>query len=462
MFNRTIMTAVNLINVCNHSFSSKQIPLRLSSSPGLHSCFVRFYSKKKNTSDDSKKYSKTVLLPSTSFPAHVNSKERPARDELISKTCQFDDLYSWQREHMKGPEFILHDGPPYANGPVHLGHAVNKILKDIASRERLLTGYKVHYVPGWDCHGLPIEAKALANNDTKLTSVEIREKARLFSQEAISKQEKEFMSWGVFADWNGKYLTSSPSTALAESELVYNPNHSSLSVFVQARIQKLSPAFAKIVAAVKPGASVNLVAWTSTVWSLPANKAVAYSSQFEYCLVETSSGELLLLCHDLVPQLSAKLNLKPSPLATFPGTVLQGSMYEPLFEGSDETLLPLIPSQHVTNSAGTGLVHIAPGHGQQDFLLALDHKLPVHQCIAEDMRYTSFAPSAVQGLHILDHATTNKIMDLLDASLMFSEPYVHSYPYDWRVHCPVIMLASRQWFLSTDALRNKAEEALSK
>lgn len=489
------MTAVNILNVCNHSFCSKQIqvPLRLSS-PGLHSGFVRFYSKKNNQNNDSKKYSKTVLLPSTSFPVHVNSKERPARDELISKTCKFDDFYNWQRENIKGPEFILHDGPPYANGPVHLGHAVNKILKDIANRERYLTGYKVHYVPGWDCHGLPIEAKALANKDSTLSSVEIRKKARLFSQEAISAQEKEFRSWGVFADWSGKYLTSSPEfvknqlrcfqnlydrslvfrdlkpvywspgskTALAESELVYNPNHSSLSVFVQARIKKLSPAFSKIVSAVKPGASVNLVAWTSTVWSLPANKAVAYGPQFEYCLMETSNGELLLVCHDLVQELSAKLNLKPSPLATFPGTVLQGSMYEPLFEGCDETLLPLIPSHHVTNSAGTGLVHIAPGHGQQDFLLALDHKLPVHQCIAEDMIYTSLAPTAVQGLNILDHGTINKIMDLLDASLMFSESYVHSYPYDWRVHCPVIMLASRQWFLSTDALRKKAEEALSK
>ncbi|XP_059487011.1 isoleucine--tRNA ligase, mitochondrial-like [Neocloeon triangulifer] len=226
----------------------------------------------------------------------------------------------------------------------------------------------------------------------------------------------------------------------------------------------------KIVNDIKPGASLDLVVWTSTLWSLPANQAVAYGAEMDYCIVKSESGEeLVLVAQELLPSVAEKLKLQNSPLATFKGNILQGAFYRSMFgEVFDKThahhneKLPMIPSRHVTNTAGTGLVHIAPCHGQDDFLLALEHKIPLRQSIDKSMTYTKEAPKDVQGLNILEKSTADQIMSLLDANLMFSEPLVHSYPYDWRANCPVIVLASNQWFLSTEALRQKAEDALAR
>ncbi|CAB3372025.1 Hypothetical predicted protein [Cloeon dipterum] len=419
-------------------------------------------------------------------------KNIQALDALIAQKCGFEELYKWQRENKKGSEFVLHDGPPYANGSVHLGHA---ILKDVANRERLLAGCKVHYVPGWDCHGLPIELKAIGQNDRKkLDPIALRQKSRKYSEEAIKNQEAEFRSWGVMADWENKYLTSNPEfvknqlrcfqnlyerslvfqdlkpiywspiseTALAESELVYKNDHTSLSVFVSARFVDLPADLQKIVSSVKPGASLDLVVWTSTLWSLPANQAVAYGEDMDYCIVENKSSDtLVLVAQDLLPTLAEKLNLSNIPLASFKGSTLKGATYASMF-GSVMKSLPLIPSTHVTNTAGTGLVHIAPSHGQQDFLLALENKISMYQSIDESMKYTREAPEDVQGLPILEKSTSDKIISLLAGNIMHSEPFVHSYPYDWRAHCPVIMLASKQWFLSTETLRHRAEDALAR
>ncbi|XP_059487404.1 isoleucine--tRNA ligase, mitochondrial-like [Neocloeon triangulifer] len=173
--------------------------------------------------DAKKKYSASVALPKSKFPVFIKSSQVSQRDEKIAKKCGFDELYNWQRENQKGSEFILHDGPPYANGSVHLGHAVNKVLKDIANRERLLAGCKVHYIPGWDCHGLPIELKAIGENEKNhLDSISLRQKARAYSEKAIKDQEAEFKSWGVMADWENKYKTSSPEMVKNELRCFQN------------------------------------------------------------------------------------------------------------------------------------------------------------------------------------------------------------------------------------------------
>ncbi|KAF0886949.1 SYIM protein, partial [Crocuta crocuta] len=384
---------------------------------------------------------------------------------LFKQKCGFSELYSWQRERKVKTEFCLHDGPPYANGDPHVGHALNKILKDIANRYHMMRGSKIHFVPGWDCHGLPIEIKVLSELGGKaqnLSAIEIREKARSFAKAAIEKQRSAFIRWGIMADWNNCYYTFdgkyeakqlrifyqmyekgliyrsykpvfwSPSsrTALAEAELEYNPEHVSRSIYVKFPLMKPSPKLASLIDGSSP---VSFLVWTTQPWTIPANQAVCYMPDSKYAVVKCSkSGDLYILAADKVTSVASVLETTLEVISTFSGVDLEnGTCSHPLIP---DKASPLLPANHVTMTKGTGLVHTAPAHGMEDYSVAAQHSL------------------------------STVLIKMLKASkhLLKEEELVHSYPYDWRTKKPVVIRASKQWFVNITDIKATAKELLKK
>ncbi|KAG8259136.1 Isoleucine--tRNA ligase, mitochondrial [Homalodisca vitripennis] len=399
--------------------------------------------------------------------------------------CGFAELYEWQRKHVSGPEFVLHDGPPYANGVPHMGHAINKVLKDITTRHKLLQGHKIHYKPGWDCHGLPIELKAMAGQDVmSLSPLAVRAQARKFAKEAIRDQKAVFRSWGVMADWeDGCYFTFdkayvknqlqqfyklyeqgliyrdvkpvywSPSsrTALAESELEYKEDHESTSAHVRMRVVG-GPATWRD--------EVYALVWTTTPWTLPANQAIAYSPNLAYCLV-TMEGESsrYIVASTLADRLATILGKRLTTVREITASELSSLRYEhPL---RDDETLPFLPSEHVTADKGTGLVHTAPAHGPDDFKLGKINNLPVTCLVDEGGMYTEEAGPKLAGLAVLTTGC-ERVLQLCRnrRALVHVDTLRHSYPYDWRSGLPVILRASHQWFLDTSRLKGQVLEAL--
>ncbi|KAK4876897.1 hypothetical protein RN001_009403 [Aquatica leii] len=429
------------------------------------------------------KFTNTVLLPQTKFPLRLEKKKLIERDKYINNLSCFKDLYSWQKQNCSEPEFVLHDGPPYANGAPHMGHAINKILKDTIVRSKIIQGQKVDYVPGWDCHGLPIELKALKNNTHKLTPIEIRNKARNFAKNTIELQKAAFQSWGVIGNWDNSYLTFdnkyvineiemfmelyekglvfrdvkpvywSPSsrTALAEAELEYNPQHTSTSTFVKFKL-------AKFPNAPELNENVHALIWTTTPWTLPSNQAICFNPNLSYSIVKY--GETLdyfIIATNLIETLSKTLNTSFRIINTFNGTTLEGCTYLHPFHNGPES--PFLRSDHATDSKGTGLVHTAPAHGPDDFLVALQNKLSILSIVDENGCYTNAAPPELQGLFVLSEGTTT-VLDMLGDNIVHVSDFIHSYPYDWRTKKPVILRASNQWFLDTKKIKNRAIELL--
>ncbi|XP_026750384.2 isoleucine--tRNA ligase, mitochondrial [Galleria mellonella] len=449
-----------------------------------HTNSMRF---KSSAEPKKKTYSHTILTPKTNFPARSNS----AKKEEIQKAAQFSKLYNWQREHLTGPEFVLHDGPPYANGDLHMGHAVNKIIKDINNRSHVLQGNRVHYVPGWDCHGLPIELKALqkakkASKQSEPNSpVHIRQLARAFALETVEKQKAAFESWGVMADWNHCYLTLnnnyvqnqlrqfykmyksgliyralkpvywSPSsrTALAEAELEYDPQYKSKEVYVTFQVQKV-PGILQNTAA---GNNVSAIIWTTTPWTLVANKAICYSPHLKYSLVTLSSrpGDMFIICNTLIESLEKIFGTEITKIVEFEGHQLQGTTYR---NHLTKETLPFLEGDHVTDSKGTGLVHTAPAHGPEDFLVALKNNMTVECNVDEAGRYTNLSAD-FNGLPVLSEGQ-DLVIERLEDSVLHRGTYVHSYPLDWRTKKPVIIRASKQWFVDTEALKETALASL--
>jgi len=476
---------------------SNSMPMKLSGSSALVTllqrqnirtlfCSTPRFEKKK---EPSKKYSSTLLLPKTSFPMKVEGKKRIARDKDISEKCKFGSQYSWQRENRTGSEYILHDGPPYANGSPHLGHAVNKILKDITGRFHSARGQRLHWVPGWDCHGLPIELKAIKGGK-RLEASKTREIAGKFAADTVEAQSKEFQSWGLMADWENRYRTMDPEyvkrqlqafltlyeaghvfrdylpvywspssrTALAEAELEYNPSHESTSVYVSLPLTSMSPT----VSALSKEHGVNNVSclvWTTTPWSLVANKAVCYHPSLSYSLLRSpSSPGLHLVASPLLSAPGVRAALPDSvEVASLTGKELEGCGYETPFGGEPAKLLP---GPHVTSTVGTGLVHTAPAHGQDDYQVGIKHGLGLDCQVGEDGCYSSEVGHGFAGLSVLSKDTVQHVLKLLGEKVLHSEAYVHSYPYDWRTKQPVILRGSKQWFVRTDKLREKALEAV--
>uniref|UniRef100_A0A8B9H3M6 isoleucine--tRNA ligase n=1 Tax=Astyanax mexicanus TaxID=7994 RepID=A0A8B9H3M6_ASTMX len=390
--------------------------------------------------------------------------------------CSFEQLYSWQRERKAKKEFCLHDGPPYANGDAHVGHALNKILKDIHNRFEMLRGRKVHYVPGWDCHGLPIELKALGELQAKdMTPLQIRQKAREFAEEAIARQRAAFQRWGVMADWencyytfNGQYEAAqlrvfedmhskgliyqdykpvfwSPSTrtALAEAELEYNSEHVSKAVY--ATFPLTTPP-SKLAAGLGMS-SLSVLVWTTQPWTIPANQAI--------CFMPKAHLDLFNIFTEIFD------SRPPDTLSFSLGSDLEGGVCQhPTISGKE---VPLLPANHVTMAKGTGLVHTAPAHGMEDYSVATHFQLPVECMVDEEGKFTELAGVDLQEQSVFEEGTSTVISMLRAAgALVKEEECVHSYPYDWRSKKPVIIRASKQWFINTASLKDKAKEVLQK
>ncbi|KAK5642697.1 hypothetical protein RI129_008864 [Pyrocoelia pectoralis] len=438
--------------------------------------FTRTYSNVPKT-----KYTNTVLLPQTKLPLRLDKKKLIERDKSINNLSSCNDLYEWQRENCNGPEFVLHDGPPYANGTPHLGHCVNKILKDTVLRSKIIQGTKVHYKPGWDCHGLPIELKAVTSNVGKMTPLEIRSRARKFAENTITVQKAAFQSWGVIGDWNNRYLTFekeyiinqsekfiqlyekglvfrevkpvywSPSsrTALAEAELEYNAQHNSTAIILKLKLANC-PFY-------QENEDMYALIWTTTPWTLPCNQAICFNSTVLYSVVKLGDKPgLFVVATNLIKELSKTLNTELKIITTFTGESLQGVTY---YHPFTKEVLSFLPSSHASDVKGTGLVHTAPAHGHDDFIVALKHKLPISSLVDEDGCYSSSMQAALKGLFVLSDGT-NTVINMLKEDILHTENYVHSYPYDWRTKQPVIIRASKQWFIDTNQIKDKAIEVL--
>ncbi|KAK0133645.1 Isoleucine--tRNA ligase, mitochondrial [Merluccius polli] len=438
------------------------------------------------------RYRDSVLLPRTDFPMKLTGQKLLDRELEIQRICGFAELYSWQRERKAKKEFCLHDGPPYANGDPHVGHALNKILKDIRNRFEMLRGRQVHYVPGWDCHGLPIELKALGESGPSgLSPLQIRQKARQFAEGAIARQRAAFQRWGVMSDWDKCYYTFdgayeaaqlkvfqemhskglvyqdfkpvfwSPSsrTALAEAELEYNPEHVSKAIYATFPLDTLP---AKLASEAEDLKGVSVLVWTTQPWTIPANQAVCYMPNAQYSVLKRAdSGQLLLVATERAAGLAALLGTELESKGTFTGSELEGGICKhPTIPGKE---VPLLPANHVTMGKGTGLVHTAPAHGMEDYSVASHFKLSVECIMDEDGRFTELAGPELANLYAMDEGT-EKVISMLKScgALVREEQCVHSYPYDWRTKRPVMIRPSQQWFINTASLKDKAKEVLQK
>ncbi|XP_003699827.3 isoleucyl-tRNA synthetase, mitochondrial [Megachile rotundata] len=438
---------------------------------------------KKKLEKKKDKYSDTILLPYTKFPAQLRGEKRILADEYLNKNRGFFDLYEWQRTNLKGAEYVLHDGPPYANGVPHMGHAINKILKDITLRNKVLCGNRVHYVPGWDCHGLPVELKVVKDNNLN-DPLAIRQKAREYAKEVAMKQMQAFQSWGLMADWkeSGCYFTNQPSymknelhrfldmyekgvvfrsfmpvywspsarTALAESELEYNKNHQSKTVIVRLRVSDLPKELNSF-----KDRTVYALIWTTTPWTLVANQAISFSKDATYCLAEDATGNLNIIAEKLLKDVESKIGAL-KVVACLEGKQLEGSTY---FHPFNEEKLPFLAGKHVTTDVGTGLVHTAPAHGPDDFLVALENNMNITSLVDAEGRYTDTAGSKFSGLNVLTEGS-DKVLNILAQDVLHVEMLTHSYPYDWRTKQPVIIRASNQWFIDINRIRDKVIDSL--
>ncbi|ESN99013.1 hypothetical protein HELRODRAFT_188978 [Helobdella robusta] len=450
----------------------------------LRSCRA-LYSTKKTS------FSSTVKTPKTSFPLSLESSLICAREKEIQKKCGFDGLYKWQLLQDRSKQFVFHDGPPYANGQPHVGHALNKILKDITNRYKLLRGYKVRYVPGWDCHGTPIEQKALAaiQQQDKLNPLEIRKIAREYSENASGLQRDAFKRWAVMADWqNGCYFTTDPKyealqleafyqlyeqglvyqeympifwspsskSALAESEIVYRDDHISTQVYIKFQINNFPHALLNHKCALD---KVYAVVWTTTPWTLPFNKAICYGEGVRYCCLRSDRGELFVVGNKFQQRLEEILNGNKLQLVSeFMGSDLNSLTYI----STNQNVCPFLPANHVTSDKGTGLVHTAPAHGVEDFQVALKFNLPMDCHVDDDGKYMGDADCSykhLQGLPVLGEGNQQVLKDYEDM-IINKSMLTHSYPYDWRTKQPIIIKASKQWFINTNKIKQKAIDAM--
>ncbi|KAH8269968.1 hypothetical protein KR018_001134 [Drosophila ironensis] len=442
---------------------------------------------------DAKKYTDTINLPKTRFPNRLTAAKREEQERLILEK-KISGSYQYQQEQ-KGdrnkPTFVLHDGPPYANGQLHMGHAVNKILKDITLRQRVAQGQRVNYVPGWDCHGLPIELKATSAAPGQ-NALEIRQKSRSFALATIKSQKEEFSSWGVLANWlkddiymtfqvdfienqlkmfhklyekglvyrdlKPVYWSPSSRTALAEAELEYDANHISPSVYVRFSLNANGLEGTK-----SKEKRVYALVWTTTPWTLPSNQAICYNPSLEYVLVRLSDhcpDEQYLLASALVADFQASTQLACEVIETLPGSSLSKLTYKhPINKELPE--LPFFEASHVQDSKGTGLVHTAPAHGPEDFLVSLAKKIPVKCLVNEEGLYTKEAPGFLVGKSVLEQGNP-LVLQHITNDVVHSGTLEHSYPIDWRTKQPVIIRASEQWFINTEKLKAPAAEALDR
>lgn len=435
----------------------------------------------------------TLRLPSSKFPP------RPSPEAVTRyvKQCS-DDLYAWQ-SHARpaSATFVLHDGPPYANGDLHVGHALNKITKDIICRSKLAEGKRINYVPGWDCHGLPIELKAFEKHGWERGSgidpVKIRGAARGFAAKAIAQQMKGFRSWCVMGDWDNHwksmdkdfelrqlevfkamaehgliirrhkpvYWSPSSQTALAEAE-VEREEHTSTAAVVKFRIP------AVIGGSTEP---VHAVIWTTTPWTLPANQAIALNKNIKYVLVSSKSHGLLIVALSRVEYLSEMLKEETKILKVLPVESLLESTYSGLSEfGEDALNRPFIHADFVTEEDGTGLVHCAPGHGNEDFdalqNMIRSGRVKVKAPVNDKGEFSELAsptqPTLLAGKFVFKEGN-KAVLDLLKTknALVSSYDFRHKYPVDWRTKQPIMIRATAQWFADISGIKADVVKSLN-
>ena len=434
--------------------------------------------------DNCKDYTKSVNLPKTDFPMRASL---PQREPETLKYWEDIDLYNKLKEKNKdGKPFILHDGPPYANGDIHMGHALNKILKDIIVRYKNLQGYYSPYVPGWDTHGLPIEQQAIKKlgiNRHAAGPVKFREACREFAKSHVEKQKVQFKRLGVIGDWDKPYLTLSNDfvakqievfgkmansgliykglkpvywcphceTALAEAEIEYAEDKTT-SVYVKFAVKDDKGLFKGI-------ENVYFVIWTTTIWTLPGNLAICLNPDFEYSLVKFSNGETYVLATELIDTVVSATGLDGSYeiVKKFMGSELELITCQHPFIDRESLV---IVGDHVTLDAGTGCVHTAPGFGAEDYLVCT--KYPQLEIIVpvDSKGYQTSDAGEFAGLYYEE--SNAKIFEKIknDGMLLASQEIVHQYPHCWRCDSPIIFRAADQWFASVDALKNDAVKAI--
>ncbi|MFO1069193.1 MAG: isoleucine--tRNA ligase [Geminicoccaceae bacterium] len=446
-------------------------------------------------------YRDTVFLPRTDFPMKA---DLPTREPALIERWERMGLWQRQRAESQGrPKFVLHDGPPYANGHIHMGTALNKILKDVVNRTQQMLGKDAVYVPGWDCHGLPIEwqieqeYRKKGKDKDAIPVAAFRKECREFALRWIDIQRAEFKRLGVIGDWSNPYTTMDykseagiyrelgkfllggslyrgkksvmwsvvEKTALADAEVEYH-DHRSTTIWVRFPLASVpDPALD----------GVAVVIWTTTPWTMPANRAVAYGPDIRYAVVRVTSaaegslarvGERLLVAVDRLPAVAADARITGYEVEReLDGSALEGALaHHPLrgLAGGYGFAVPLLPGDFVSADDGTGLVHIAPSHGEDDFELGARHGLEVPDTVAEDGHYTEAAPG-FGGVHVFKAA--EPVMEALTArgALLAHGTLLHSYPHSWRSKAPLIFRATAQWFIPMEGplgLRDKALAAI--
>ncbi|PYL40372.1 MAG: isoleucine--tRNA ligase [Verrucomicrobia bacterium] len=430
----------------------------------------------------SQNYKDTLNLPRTDFPMKANLA---AREPELLKMWEETRLYEQiQKSREDRQLFVLHDGPPFANGDVHMGTALNKILKDIVVKSQTMLGKRAPYVPGWDCHGLPIEYKVVKES-RKLSPLEVRQKSEAFARKYVDVQREQFKRLGVFGDWENPYLTLDPKyeaeilrafavfvekdlvyqskkpvfwstgaqTALAEAEVEYQERDDTV-VYVKFPI--VSGEFKD---------KVSIAIWTTTPWTLPANLAIAVDPKEIYVVQEFSRDritEILLLADKLVPQFCVNTKFEPvgEPLQSFPGAKIDKINARHPFLDRDSIVLT---ADFVTMDSGTGAVHIAPGHGEDDYWLGRQNKLPILSPVDDHGRFTDEAGlQNLTGKYVFD-ANIDIVNLLRERGMLLGEQkFHHSYPYCWRSKTPIIFRNVEQFFIRIDELRGPALDAIHK
>ncbi len=424
------------------------------------------------------------------------------REPELQKFWADEQIFERLSQSNPGEIFVLHDGPPYANGKLHMGHALGKILKDTINRYQLLKGRKVRYVPGWDCHGLPIELKVIQDMKPEerqnLTPLELRQKAAEFALKTVEEQKLCFQRMGVWAEWDKPYLTLQPEyeaaqigvfgqmvlkgyiyrglkpvhwspsskTALAEAELEYPEGHISRSIFAAFKVTHLADTAKAILEPFQDDLAVAI--WTTTPWTIPGNLAVAVNPELSYEIVEVSGTEdrhyngckYAIVAADMVDDLAVKLNLSLTPKSVIRGSELEHCTYKhPLYDRQSPVI---IGGDYITTESGTGLVHTAPGHGQEDYIVGMKYGLAILAPVDGDGNFTEEAGESFKGANVLGDGNQLVIQALIDAhSLIKEEPYAHKYPYDWRTKKPTIFRATEQWFASVKGFKEAALKAIS-
>ncbi|HZR56794.1 MAG TPA: isoleucine--tRNA ligase [Terriglobales bacterium] len=443
----------------------------------------------------------TINLPKTDFPMKANL---PQNEPKILARWEQMKVYERIRESRRGnPIYVLHDGPPYANGPIHLGHALNKCLKDFIVKSKNMAGFDAPYIPGWDCHGLPIEIKVdqqLGGKKLQMNPTDVRLACRKYAEKFLDLQREQFKRIGVFGRWNRPYSTMDPQyesvvlatfyaffeknfvykglrsvywcihdrTALAEAEVEYE-NHTSPTIWVKYRLQSdprtIDPALAE--ARIHGNKPIYTIIWTTTPWTIPASMAVAFHPTDEYVALETEDA-IYIVGEKLAHTVAEKCGfLGAKTIARFPGKVMEHTwFYHPFLPWEQRKILGVI-ADYVTMDQGTGVVHTAPAHGAEDFITGTKYKLDPTCDVDSGGRLRNGLPE-YDGLHVFK--ANGPIIELLRSRgvLLHTEPLQHSYPHCWRCHNPIIFRATEQWFISMETpmeggtLRSRTLEEIKK